>query len=76
MFTFQTCECPDVLYSNVVEVDERVLPTQEKCNLYPGVTGNIIVEKKLDREKLKGDLLKLKSKGIKSIAVALMHSYW
>ena len=36
----------------------------------------MIVEKKLDTDKLIRDLKELKDKGIKSIAVALMHSYW
>ena len=36
----------------------------------------MIVEKKLNTEKLERDLKDLRDKGIKSIAVALMHSYW
>ena len=35
----------------------------------------MIVEKELDAEKLTHDLKELRGKGIKSIAVALMHSY-
>ncbi|KAL5249625.1 hypothetical protein ACHWQZ_G018478 [Mnemiopsis leidyi] len=70
-----TCTCPEVLYSQVVEVEERVVPVQEKCQLYPGKSDRMIVEKKLNTEKLKHDLKELRERGIKSIAVALMHSY-
>ena len=34
------------------------------------------MEKQLDTVKLTRDLKELKARGIKSIAVALMHSYW
>jgi len=41
-----------------------------------GITGEeILVLKEIDKASLKNDLILLKSKGIDSIAVALMHSY-
>lgn len=41
-----------------------------------GVTGeDMLVLKDIDEASLKNDLMLLKTKGINSIAVALMHSY-
>ncbi|GAB6023455.1 hypothetical protein CHUAL_008235 [Chamberlinius hualienensis] len=75
-------QCPDVLYEDVIEVDERVVLVQEKCQLnifapvVTGVTGEKVqILKAIDEEKLKNDLKRILEKGIQSIAVVLMHSY-
>jgi 5-oxoprolinase (ATP-hydrolysing) len=70
-----------------MEVDCRVINLKcEKCDeitsiwkdkpIVRGVTGeDILIIKEINEAVLKNDLLLLKSKGINSIAVALMHSY-
>ena len=55
---------------------ERVIPSQEKCGIYSGASRSVIVEQQLDKGRLREDLTNLRAQGIKSIAVALMHSYW
>lgn len=84
---FQEILIPDVLYEEVIEVDCRVINLKcEKCEHIPsiwndkqivrGITGeDILILKQIDEATLKSDLMLLKSKGINSIAVALMHSY-
>ncbi|XP_065827960.1 5-oxoprolinase-like isoform X2 [Oscarella lobularis] len=75
--------CPDVLYENVVEVEERVVLVQDKCQLdwdgkavEEGVTGEEVnVMTSLNLEKLKQDLAECLDSGIQSLAVVLMHSY-
>ncbi|XP_071530389.1 5-oxoprolinase isoform X1 [Panulirus ornatus] len=77
--------CPDVLYEEVVEVRERVVPRQDvseseasnnQWNLRKGSTGEeILVVKKLDTKKLSQDLTKVLERGIKSLAVVLIHSF-
>lgn len=76
-----------MLYEEVMEIDCRVINLKcEKCDpltpiwddkpIVQGVTGeDILILKQIDETALKNDLISLKSKGIKSIAVALMHSY-
>ncbi|XP_011502377.1 PREDICTED: 5-oxoprolinase [Ceratosolen solmsi marchali] len=75
---------PDVLYSEVVEVDVRVVPALlTKCKLFKNSwkiiktsTGeDFFIVDDLNKEKLKQDLRKLKSSGIESLAVVLMHSH-
>ncbi|XP_075226295.1 5-oxoprolinase [Lycorma delicatula] len=74
---------PDVLYKDVIEVDCRVVPSMDgKCKMkhnWPRVTGktgeDLFITKALDKETLRINFIKLKEKGIKSIAVVLMHSY-
>lgn len=74
---------PDILYEEVVEVDCRVIPTQDgRCKMnhqWPKVTGNtgetFYVTKSLDVSGLTAELKRLKAKGINSIAVVLMHAY-
>ncbi|XP_008186368.1 5-oxoprolinase [Acyrthosiphon pisum] len=78
---------PDVLYEEVLEIDCRVINLKcEKCDeltpiwsdkpIVQGVTGeDILILKQIDETALKNDLTLLRSKGINSIAVALMHSY-
>ncbi|XP_072234316.1 5-oxoprolinase isoform X2 [Leuresthes tenuis] len=75
---------PDVLYEEVIEVDERVVLKQEDCEL-PGkhpkhlVTGRTLetleVWKGIDLEQVEKDLRGVLSRGITSLAVLLLHSY-
>ncbi|KAH8599091.1 putative 5-oxoprolinase [Bisporella sp. PMI_857] len=81
---------PDVLYSKVVEVSERVALEQcaesrrskqsltSPAPLYSvvGVTGEVVhILKALDVEKIRHDLKELAQEGYKAVAVCLMHSY-
>nr|CAI5830272.1 unnamed protein product [Callosobruchus analis] len=77
---------PEILNSETVEVECRIIPAMEgKCELgklgadWPTVQGTtgekFLVMNSPNREQIKRDLLKLKEKGINSIAVALAHSY-
>jgi len=74
---------PDNLYSEVVEVDERVVLECDKCELkldkndsieMPS-SNNVNVVKRLDMAQVERDLRDLLQKGIQSIAVVLMHSW-
>ena len=76
---------PDILYKDVIEVEERVVPN--KTLIGSVVTSNRIVEtknkesveilKELDLEQLEKDLVDLRdNKKIKNIAVVLLHSYF
>ncbi|RWS05312.1 5-oxoprolinase-like protein [Dinothrombium tinctorium] len=78
-------ECPQVLYQHVVEVEERVILKQDSCEVdqfknlevKKGVTGEeVLILKRVNEEKLKQSLLSLLSKGIKCLAVCLLHSYF
>ncbi|XP_078482471.1 5-oxoprolinase [Ciona intestinalis] len=73
---------PNVLYEDIVEVEERIILHQDKCCL--DISSDVVIGstkerlykwKKLNEEKLRNDLTAILNKGIKSIAVALMHSY-
>ncbi|KAJ1350267.1 hypothetical protein KIN20_006015 [Parelaphostrongylus tenuis] len=72
---------PPVLYEEVFEVDERVIPFDESCHM--GEIGReektsfkkVIVEKEPDDNNVKAILNLIKSKGINSIAVVLLHSF-
>ncbi|CAG9813200.1 unnamed protein product [Phaedon cochleariae] len=77
---------PEILYSEVVEVDCRIIPVLEgKCRLgelaknwrqVDGKTGEkFYVTRELDREEIRRSLRQIKEKGIDSISVALAHSY-
>lgn len=75
---------PEVLYSKVVEVKCRVVPSLgDKCSLdhsewrkVRGSTGeDLFVIQELDEEALMIDLQRLKDEGIESLAVVLAHSY-
>ncbi|KAA0195315.1 hypothetical protein HAZT_HAZT004715 [Hyalella azteca] len=75
-------ECPDVLYEDVVEVHERLLPALKIAEDYPevqqveGSTGErLLLLKELDEELLREDLTKVLAKGVSSLAVLLLHSY-
>jgi 5-oxoprolinase (ATP-hydrolysing) len=74
--------CPEVLYSHVVEVEERVVLHQESCELslkgleVEGKSGEkLIITEKVNEVKLKQDLKRLLRDGITSLAIVLMHSY-
>lgn len=75
---------PEVLYEEVIEVDERVVIEQDTCGLDISAKTNTITsttsEKLLewnpiDKGALKADLQRILDKGITSLAVVLMHSY-
>ncbi|KAK9498449.1 hypothetical protein O3M35_003084 [Rhynocoris fuscipes] len=82
-------ETPDVLYEDIIEVDCRIIPRfKDKCLLgnvlndaknwpiYSGITGDeFYCVKGIDESSVKAQLEMLYAKGIKSIAVVLMHSY-
>ncbi|MCA3563047.1 MAG: hydantoinase B/oxoprolinase family protein [Methylocystis sp.] len=53
---------PELLYSDVVEIDERVL-------------ADGIVEKPLDEAQLRRALERLKAKGLKAVAIVFMHAW-
>lgn len=68
-----------------MEIDSRVIPEMKgKCALeesssWPvakGISGdNLLIKKSLDHQIVKKQLEELLAKGIKSIAVVLIHSY-
>ncbi|ELT87012.1 hypothetical protein CAPTEDRAFT_176070 [Capitella teleta] len=73
---------PDILYEEVVEVEERVALQQEKCQLkkdcsvVTGTTGEKVeIWQTVNTELLKKDLQTVYDKGIRSLAVVLMHAY-
>nr|XP_040023452.1 5-oxoprolinase isoform X1 [Gasterosteus aculeatus aculeatus] len=75
---------PEVLYEEVIEVDERVVLRQDGCQLprkdprriVTGSTGDSLeVWRELDLERVEKDLRGVLSRGITSLAVLLLHSY-
>ncbi|XP_018428770.1 PREDICTED: 5-oxoprolinase isoform X1 [Nanorana parkeri] len=75
---------PEVLYEEVIEVEERVVLQQSDCQLpkhpslktFIGSTGDSLeVWEPLNLEHLKIKLQGALSRGIRSLAVVLMHSY-
>ncbi|KAA8580847.1 hypothetical protein FQN60_013805 [Etheostoma spectabile] len=75
---------PEVLYEEVIEVDERVVLRQDDCQLARKdpkriVTGStrdsLEVWRELDLERVEKDLRGVLSRGITSLAVLLLHSY-
>lgn len=78
---------PDVLYDEVVEVHERVLPSHPQtstdakawlstCRSVTGLTGETFhVVEELDVVRIETDLLELRKRGYQSIAVALVNSF-
>lgn len=82
----QNIKRPGVLYTEVVEVDCRVIPAlEERCQIDKsklnwkevyGTTGQkMLVVKDVDEEAVRKDLKTIREKGIDSIAVVLAHSY-
>ncbi|KAF1759611.1 hypothetical protein GCK72_016078 [Caenorhabditis remanei] len=76
-------QIPEVLYDDVIEVDERVLILDqtkeligEGAEIETTINGlQIVVEKRLEEAELKENLKKLKEKGIRSVAVLFLHSF-
>ncbi|XP_038616389.1 5-oxoprolinase isoform X1 [Tachyglossus aculeatus] len=70
---------PEVLYEEVVEVEERVVlhhGGQGGGPLLTGSTGDLLeVQQPVDLSQLRGQLQGLLARGIHSLAVVLMHSY-
>ncbi|KAK7879405.1 hypothetical protein WMY93_030741 [Mugilogobius chulae] len=75
---------PEVLYEEVIEVDERVVLKQDECKLprrdakrcVTGSTGDSLeVWKELDLEQVEKDLKGVLSRGINCLAVLFLHSY-
>lgn len=77
---------PEVLYTEVVEVDCRVIPAlEDRCQIdktnknwkaIVGTTGEkMLITKELEEDAVRRDLGRLRDKGIESIAVVLAHSY-
>ncbi|WVQ85372.1 hypothetical protein IAT38_007537 [Cryptococcus sp. DSM 104549] len=86
-FLFQLAiKKPDVLYSKVVEVDERIAldwpglvgdkAITEEGELVTGTSGaDMRVLKSVDSEEVRRDLQALYDEGYRSIAIVLVHSY-
>ncbi|XP_053322646.1 5-oxoprolinase [Spea bombifrons] len=77
-------QMPEVLYEEVIEVEERVVLKRDGCGLpkdpsiktFVGSSGDSLeVWEPLNLEHLKHELLGVLSRGIRSLAVVLMHSY-
>ncbi|XP_071594696.1 5-oxoprolinase isoform X2 [Heliangelus exortis] len=75
---------PEVLYEEVIEVDERLIPHQPDCRLpgtetlplLEGPSGvSLQVQRPLELSGLRGELERVLSRGITSLAVLLLHSY-
>uniref|UniRef100_A0A2K6TKL1 5-oxoprolinase, ATP-hydrolysing n=1 Tax=Saimiri boliviensis boliviensis TaxID=39432 RepID=A0A2K6TKL1_SAIBB len=70
---------PEVLYEEVLEVDERVVLHRGEAGTgtpVKGRTGDLLeVQQPVDLAALRGKLEGLLSRGIRSLAVVLMHSY-
>ncbi|XP_067872121.1 5-oxoprolinase isoform X2 [Heterodontus francisci] len=75
---------PEVLYEEVIEVDERVVIQKDGCQLpkqagLESVTGStgehVEVWRPVDMSQLEGQLMGLLSRGIQTLAVVLLHSY-
>ncbi|NWX13181.1 OPLA oxoprolinase, partial [Aegotheles bennettii] len=75
---------PEVLYEEVIEVDERLIPHQPGCHLpgtetlplLEGSTGaSLLVQQPLELSALRQELERVLARGIRSLAVLLLHSY-
>lgn len=81
---------PEVLYDEVVEVNERVTvegydedpnpsyaqPEEVPGSLVRGVSGTLLrILQHLDEDGVRADLTRLKHKGINTVAICLAHSY-
>lgn len=73
---------PSNLYEEVVEVDCRIIPVRDdcemkaQCRVVEGISNTkYLVTKELNADDVKMQLLESFNRGIKSIAVALAHSY-
>ncbi|XP_007444496.1 5-oxoprolinase, partial [Python bivittatus] len=75
-------QMPEVLYEAVVEVDERLVLHRDDCRLFDsrqlvtGLTGEVVVVKQpVNLAALREDLEWLLARGIRSLAVVLLHAY-
>ncbi|KAM4688297.1 5-oxoprolinase isoform 1-T2 [Discoglossus pictus] len=77
-------QMPDVLYEEIIEVEERVVLHREGCRLpkdqalktFIGSTGDSMeVWEPVNLQHLEKELRRVLSRGIRSLAVVLMHSY-
>ena len=76
-------KCPEVLYEEVIEVEERMILNNSNCQMdksgyrkTKGTTGEeMFVSCELKKSDLESKLRGLKERGIDSIACVLMHSY-
>ena len=76
-------QCPEVLYEEVIEVDERLILDNSVCQLEKSEhrstmasTGEkMFVMSELKQSELEQKLMRLKQRGVDSIACVLMHSY-
>ncbi|GAB1602003.1 5-oxoprolinase-like [Argonauta hians] len=73
---------PEMLYEEVVEVEERLLMKQDKCKMelnckvVTGITGEQLHEWiPVNTKKLRKDLTAVYDRGIRSLAIVLLHSY-
>uniref|UniRef100_A0AAY4E9F1 5-oxoprolinase n=1 Tax=Denticeps clupeoides TaxID=299321 RepID=A0AAY4E9F1_9TELE len=67
---------PEVLYEEVIEVEERVVLKQGGCQLPRKDTGDSLeVWRELNLKRVEEDLKGVLSRGITSLAVLLLHSY-
>ncbi|CAM9306402.1 unnamed protein product, partial [Bubo scandiacus] len=75
---------PEVLYEEVIEVDERLIPHQPGCRLpgretLPLLEGSmgtsLLVQRPLELSALRRELERVLARGIRSLAVLLLHSY-
>uniref|UniRef100_A0A671QNY0 5-oxoprolinase-like n=1 Tax=Sinocyclocheilus anshuiensis TaxID=1608454 RepID=A0A671QNY0_9TELE len=71
LFDLEVC-MPEVLYEEVIEVEERVILRQDSCQL---PRNDLEVWQELDLQRVEQDLRRVQSKGISSLAVLLLHSY-
>uniref|UniRef100_A0A8C3CMZ9 5-oxoprolinase, ATP-hydrolysing n=1 Tax=Cairina moschata TaxID=8855 RepID=A0A8C3CMZ9_CAIMO len=72
---FDLAAMPAALYEEVIEVDERLIPQQPGCRL-PGCTGDtLLLWRPLDLTALRRELERVLARGIRSLAVLLLHSY-
>eukprot|EP00041_Stephanoeca_diplocostata_P036137 m.1303321 g.1303321 ORF g.1303321 m.1303321 type:complete len:1307 (-) comp24810_c0_seq15:248-4168(-) len=66
---------PDVLYEEIVQVSERIVLDDDTGDVTGSTGEKLRVEQELDEETLRSDLKLVFAKGIRSVAVVLMHSY-
>ncbi|VDK30448.1 unnamed protein product [Anisakis simplex] len=81
IFEFNIC-LPDVLYDDVVEIDERIVVADETCQLNLNAPKaratnleEVLVEKDLDKNEVHEQLKRIYAKGIRSLGVVFLHSY-
>ncbi|KAM9573689.1 5-oxoprolinase isoform 1-T2 [Guaruba guarouba] len=75
---------PEVLYEEVIEVDERLIPHRPRCRL-PGTDSlpvlqgsmgvSLVLQRPLELSALRRELEGVRDRGIRSLAVLLLHSY-